>query len=186
MPQDLNDLNLRVADKQAGRSADIAQNIRGREALLKKVYIDLTTAQSSSNAKKISIPFKSVSVEGATDSSTNLFMALGDNSLDAVNDAKQLKSNDSFEFDSMVSSCYLYWTAQSGKSLYLVFSTTGAFRPGSQISVISGGINITEGDALSSTLLTGGLPTIAVTSRVKILDQDTSRKNFVGYTDAEI
>jgi len=186
--QDIQDLISRIAEAVAQRNAEISQSISGREAIIKVVPLALDTARSINNALKISIPFKSVCVEAATDSTTKIFMGLGDNSLSAMGDAKQLTANDSFEFSGMVSSAYLYWAAQSGKSMNLVFSTMGAFKPGSQISQISGGVSVSEGSALASNLLTGGVATIAVVTGAgqKIIDSDTSRKNMQIFTDAPI
>jgi hypothetical protein len=117
-------------------------------------------------------------------------LALGDNSLAAMSDAKILKSNDSFIFDSMISSAFLYWDAQSGKSLTLCFATTGEFYPGSQISVVSGGVSITEGSALSSALLgsAGNAASVSVTSAsaVQICAADSSRKKLTFYTNADL
>jgi len=187
---EFNDFLSKLADWAATRNAQIAGNIQGREALLKKVPIDLTTARSVNNALKIGVPFKSVSVEGATDSTCKIYLGLGDNTLDALQDAKELKANDSFDFDSFVSSAFVFWDAQAGKSLKLVFATTGSFKPGSQISQISGGLSISEGSAISSAKLgaAGNAATVAldaVTAAV-ILPSDTDRKNQRMYTDAPI
>lgn len=182
---DINDFLSRLAEVAAKRNSEIAGNIQGREALLQKITIDLTTARSIDNALKISVPFKSVAIEDASDSNTLVYLALGDNSLDSMRNAKKLRSNDSFEFSSMVSSAFLYWSAQSGKQLTLVFSTTGTFKPGSQISVLSGGVSIADGDTLTSNLLTGGVATIAAPAgaATKILDADTARKSMKLYID---
>jgi hypothetical protein len=183
------DLNTRAADKEANRISDIKKNIQGREALIKKVYIDLGTARDISNGLKISIPFKSVTVEAASDTTAYLNLSLGDNTLAAMNDAKILKSNDSFEFESMVSASFLWWPAQSGKYLTLVFATTGTFKPGSQISQISGGVTIQEGSSFSEALLssTGAATSVSVTTTAtQLLKLDTDRKVATLYTDAPI
>jgi len=176
---DANDFNARVADKQAQRNADIRQNIQGREALLKKVYIDLSTARDKNNALKISIPFKSVVVEQASDPSAVVNLVLGDNNLSAIADSKQLKQNDSFQFESTVSSAYLWWDAQSGKSLYLVFATTGNFFTGSQLSTISGGVTTSDGASVNDTGLGASSNASSITiasSATLILPQDLNRK----------
>ena len=187
---EFNDFLSKLASWAADRNAEIAGNIQGREALLKKVPIDLSVARSVNNALKISVPFKSVTVEAATDSTCKIYLGLGDNTLDALQDAKELKANDSFDFERFVGSAFLFWDAQAGKSLKLVFSTTGSFKPGSQISQISGGLSISEGSALSSAKLgsLGTAATVAVpdSAATVILPADTDRKNNRLYTDADI
>lgn len=190
MAQDLQELTAIVAEVVAKRNAQISQSISGREALVKKVPIDLTTARSRNNALKVPIPFISVVVEAATDSTAKLYLSLGDNTLSSIEDAKELKANDSFEFSAMVAVAYLWWDAQSGKSMNLCFATTGVFKPGSQISQISGGLAISEGSALSSAKLgsLGTAATVAVPTGAGtvILPADTDRKNNRMYTDADI
>lgn len=176
---DMNDFFARLSEFAKQQQSEIAGNIQGRQALIKKVYIDLGTARTPGNPYKISIPFKSVVVEGASDSTAYLNLALGDSSLDAINDAKILKSNDSFEFQQMVSSSYLWWPAQSGKYLTLAFATTGFFRPGSQVSQLAGGVTILDGSSFSQALLgSGGNATsVAIsTTAAVILPADTDRK----------
>lgn len=176
---DMKDFLARLAEFSAQQNAEIAGNIQGREALLQPVYLDLSVARPKENALKIGIAFKSVCVENPSDSSAYCKLALGDNTVASLEGAKILKSNDSFEFTRMVSSSYLWWPAQSGKYMTLVFATTGVFKPGSQVSQLAGGVSILDGSGVSSAYLGASSNSseisVAATATL-ILPADSNRK----------
>jgi hypothetical protein len=64
-----------------------------------------------------------------------------------------MKLNDVFNSDQPVASSNFYWSAQSGKSITLVFFTSATFSSGSQIVSFSGGVNIADGSAFAQSQL---------------------------------
>jgi hypothetical protein len=119
------------------------------------ITLDLTTAKLSTSPMKIAFPFTSIFVASATDTTVNVKMQLFGQ--DSMNSVFSMSKNDSFTMPFPVPEAYLSWPAQAGKSITIVFFVSGEFRPGSQISVINGGVSISEGSAVSL----GGQVTLA-------------------------
>lgn len=174
-------------DRRSLRNQEIAEGIAGRLNVFQKIYCDLGTAQNAANAYKISVPFRSVFVREATDSSAVVYFSPNENSIGNIAEAMPLYKNDSFDFGFTLPGGYLWWTAQSGKTMSLYLSTLGRMTPGSQVSQIAGGLTVSSGSSLASNLLTGGVATIALTgTAAKILDTDTDRKMAELYFDADV
>lgn len=178
----------RIADRIANRMSEIQRSISGREAVFQKISIDLSTARGENNGDKIAIPFRSVFVRNATDTSALVYLSPGENHIGAMASAMPLYKNDSFDFGKTLANAYLWWPAQAGKTIDLYLSTEGAMTAGSQISTIAGGLSISQGSALSSAKLAGSVALITVTSAaaVAILDADADRKNIIMFTDQDI
>jgi hypothetical protein len=182
------DYDSRVAERAAQRSAEIKQNVSGRVLSFQQVYCDLSTVQASNNARKISIPFRSLFVRDATDSSAVVYFAPNDNAIGNIAEALPLYKNDTFDFEQTMSGGFLWWTAQAGKTMTIFFSTQGAMRPGSQISQLAGGVSISTGSARASNGLgsAGNAASVALSSTAAmILKSDTSRKNATLYFDSD-
>ncbi len=182
------DRDSRLASEMLQRNAEIARGIEGRVLTFQKVYCDLSTAQNANNAMKIGVPFRSLFVRTATDSSAVVYFSPNENSIGNIAEAMPLYKNDSFNFGKTISGGYLWWTAQAGKIIEIYLATDGEMKPGSQVSQIAGGLSVSDGSSLISNLLTGGVATIAIVTGTaqKILDSDTDRKAAELYFDADV
>lgn len=150
---------------------------------IQTVTIDLTTARTLANPIRIGFPFKSyfvVASTGGANATFNLHYSTQD--ISAVGIPLSIKDSGILEFP--VRQAYLTNAAQSG-TMTILFSVTTEFRSGSQISLSSGGVSITEGSTLS-TRTNVGLTLTSSTASI-ILPADSSRKvetiqNFTGQT----
>ncbi len=171
------DRESRQSESDLQRNSDIARGIAGRVLTFQKIYCDLNTAQNANNAMKIGVPFRSLFVRTATDSTAVVYFSPNENSIGNIAEAMPLYKNDSFNFGKTIPGGYLWWTAQSGKVIEIYLSTDGEMKPGSQVSQIAGGLSVSDGSALSSNLLT---------TATKILDTDTDRKSAELYFDNDV
>lgn len=151
------------------RRAKIFEGNTNSPQNIQKIVIDLSTARLETNPYKISFPFRSVYVESASDVLANIFVK--PNTQDSVQSFFKLKANDSWASDDPISTAFLHWDAQPGKSLTLVFFTNSEFRSGSQISVTGGGVSIVDG----STFTQASQALVAATAAI-VFAQDSTRK----------
>lgn len=150
--------------------ASVADQLAQRPFSVQIFTIDLGTARLVTNPMKISGQFRSLYIQSATDTIANVQVLLG--SRDSTQSAFSMKQNDAISMSNPVSEAFLYWSAQTGKSMTFVTFTDVEFRSGSQISVSGGGVSINTG-----TTVTG--PTqvaISATTATIILPQNTARK----------
>lgn len=136
---------------------------------IQAVTLTLTTAQDPSNPFKIGFPFRSVYVSSATDVFANV--NLQPNSNDSFQSTIPLKQNDAWSRDFPVAQAFLSWSAQSGKTITLLFFLDSEFRPGSQISVSGGGVSINEGSSLTTTRVN-----LTAATATSVLSADSTRK----------
>lgn len=105
--------------------------------------VDLSSARTQANAKKIAGQFRSMYIQSASDTLANIQVVFGSN--DSMQSAFTMRQNDAVSMDLPVSEAYIYWTAQAGKTLTFVTFTNAKFESGSQISVAGGGVAISTG-----------------------------------------
>ncbi len=177
------DQNIRAGE----RESQILEMNTGRRNIFQKIYCDLATAQPSNRLYRVTVPFRSIFVRSATDATAIVYFSPNENSIGNVAEALPLYKNDSFDFGFMISGGYFWWDAQSGKTMELYVSTLGRMQTGSQLSQISGGFSVSDGSALASNKLSGGVATIACPagSATKILDADADRKRIDLYIDGQ-
>ena len=149
--------------------AKIFQGTTQRPFEVQKITLDLTTAKREDSPYKISFPFQSIYVGGATDVLTNVSIKV--NSPDAIQSSFPLYLKDSVNFPFPVSEAYIHWTAQSGKSIDLYIFVSGEFRSGSQISVTGGGVSIVEGSTSTLTSID-----LLAAARTQLCATNASRK----------
>lgn len=143
-------------------NAKIFQGNTQRPFSVQSITLNLTTG--SVNPYKIGGAFRSVFVVSATDTSTTI--NLQPNSADSYQSAIPMKLNDAWSSEYPISEAYLSWSAQSGKSITILLFVDSEFRPGSQISVVGGGVSISEGSAFttSQVSLTAATATLVAAS----------------------
>lgn len=164
--------------------AYLGQNKNERPQTIQKMTFDLSVARPRESAVKALYPFRSLSVESATDPATNIFI------LPNTDDDQQsffvAKQNDSWTVERKVSKALLFWDAQPGKKITINFFADSEFRSGSQLSVSSGGVSITEGTSasgpLSVTLLAATAAIIApvnLSRKVATIENKTGGDIFI-------
>lgn len=125
------------------KRARIQNDIANRPFQVQRLVLDLTTARLETDPLIISFPFRSIFVQDATDN--GVIVNFRPTTTDSIQSYFGLKKNDSWNVDSAISRGYLHWSAQSGKTITIIFFTDAEFKSGSQISVNSGGVAINEG-----------------------------------------
>lgn len=173
------------------KSADLVKRARIFEGTTQKPFgvqtitLDLTTAVLSTNPYKIRFPFRSLFVRDATD--VYVSVNLQPQSQDSYQSSFAMTKNDGWVADYPVTEAYLYWSAQSGKTITLVFFTDSAFKSGSQISVTGGGVSIVEGSAITGPIRVAlSAATAAIiapalsTRKVAVIQNKTGASLYVG------
>lgn len=148
---------------------------------VQSITLDLSTARLQTQAFRVGFPFKSVYVSAATDVLANVVLV--PTTQDSYQSGIPFKLNDSWTMDEPTAEAYMYWGAQSSKTITLHFFVESEFRSGSQISVTGGGVAIVEGSAITSSRvdLTAATATLAIAA-------DSSRKiaSFQNNTGADV
>lgn len=129
------------------KSAQIYRASTVKPFSVQTITLDLTTAKLATDPFKIGFPFKSVYISSATDTTVNVNMQV--NTRDSYQSSIPLYLNDSWVSDEELSEAYLYWSAQSAKSITLTLFVDSEFRSGKQISVTGGGVTIVDGSSIS-------------------------------------
>lgn len=129
------------------RDAAIFQGTTVAPFGVQSITLDLTTARLQTQPYKIGFPFKSVYVSSATD--TTVSVNLVPNTQDSYQSSVPFGLNDSWTVDQPVSNAFLFWSAQSGKSITIHFFVDSEFRSGKQISVTGGGVTLVDGSSIS-------------------------------------
>lgn len=168
-----------IQDTNLRQKASILRSSDQRPKLSVRVPIALDVARSASDPLVIIQPFNGFYVEEATDSSTSVKMGLG--SVDKYNtdNYTTLKENDAAYSTEETRGCTLFWDAQAGKSITIVFYVGVDFRPGSLLSVITGGVTVNEGTALTQAGLgaAGNASSVVCSGTVaQLLPSDSNRK----------
>ncbi len=133
-----------------------------------KLTLSLTTAKEQMGALQIPFKFKSLRVQSATDATTSVELIRG-KSYDNVA-SLALKQNDTVTFRSQ-NYGFLYWAAQSGKSITIIFAVDADFKQGSLVLNQTGGVIVGEGTTVTS----AAYKSVTITTAGIILPQLTTR-----------
>lgn len=167
MTKEMSDSILNMADEI--KRASIFEGNTQRPFSIQTIVLALDTARLETDPYRIGFPFKSVFIADATDISVTVSMKPG--ARDSFQSAFPLIKKDSWSVNNPVNEAFLYWSAQSGKTITLVFFTDSEFKSGSQISQNAGGVNINEG---SSTTAMAQV-TLAAATATPIIPTDSLR-----------
>ena len=129
---------------------------------------------TATNPYKLGFPVTALRVEVATDNSTEINVSLNGDSTQQIANYTVMKKNDVMKFDKSTSQMFLTWNAQAGKTITLIAYVDVTFESGTQVSTISGGVNITTGSGM-----TPGTPVAVTSTATQILASDSDRKNAV-------
>ncbi len=163
MDQDIVALARAIVNKgQIDNQASIIASGAERQTPFVVQTFALDTAQLITDPKEVGFPFQSVYVSAATDQNVSISMSLADRSAEGMNNAVALSQNGGFNLPSSIFNGFMYWPAQAGKTITLVFLRYGTFNSGKIVNVTSGGIQVSEGTTVT-TRTVASLPTITGT-----------------------
>lgn len=174
-----------LKDFESSNSAFLDRANREKTTQGHRVVLDLATARDVNNPFEVSFPFRSVFVEQASDANT--FFYLKPSNREDMQKPFRMGLKDSWSLPYQLPRCFLHWSAQPGKTVELVFFADAEFRSGSQISVTSGGISISEGSTLTGptqVVLTAGVAGIItpqlLTRKIAVIQNKTGSDMFIG------
>lgn len=158
-----------VEESQRLQNARLLEGSTQRPFNVQTLTLELDTAKLDTSPLKIGFPFRTIFVRSATDSSVNANLRIG--SRDSIQGSIPLYQNDVLEFPYPVAEAYLDWSAQSGKTMQLVFLIDGSFRIGSLLSNVAGGVAIIDGSSFSASVVS-----LAAATATEIFAASSSRK----------
>lgn len=136
---------------------------------IQAVTLNLTSEVSETRPYKINFPFKALYVQTCTDSSVSINFK--PETEDSYQSSVALALKDVIKGDYPIASANLWWPAQNGKSITLVFFTELDFTSGSFVSQITGGVNFSNGNVIADSVVA-----LAATTSTVLLASNTSRK----------
>ena len=136
---------------------------------VQSITLDLSTARLQTQAFRVGFPFKSVYVSSATDVLANVVLV--PTTQDSYQSGIPFKLNDSWTMDEPTAEAYIYWSAQSGKTITLHFFVESEFRSGSQISVTGGGVTLNSGSSFTRSVVT-----LVAATATSLFASDSTRK----------
>lgn len=173
-----------AGDRDKSRARIFESNTQ-RPFGVQKLTLDLSTAKLETDPFVVNFPFRTFFVQTASDNSVEV------NFKPVTRDSYQsffpVKKNDVWSADYPISAAFLHWSAQSGKSITLVFFVDSEFRSGSQISVNSGGVSINDGSSFEAqTRVTLVATTAAIIApansdrKLCLIENNTGADLFIG------
>lgn len=162
------DLILNAAE-QASQAA-IFDGSTQKPFSCRPVTFNLSTAATVGAAAVVGFPFKSFWVASATDVNVSVnFLPDASDQFDSTqtfNGGIPIKYNDTWASEYPKSKGFFTWSAQTGKSITIIFFVDSIFTPGQQVSVNGGGVSISEGSSFTTTRvdLTAATATLALAS----------------------
>lgn len=128
------------------KRARIADGLSQRPASIQPIPLDLSVEKLASQPYKVNFPFTSVYVQDTTTESVEIFMRPGSD--DSNQGSIKLRRGDVFTSENPIPNAYLHWAPQIGLSATLIFFVDSKFESGSQITSLSGGVNLSDGSIL--------------------------------------
>lgn len=151
------------------RLAQIATDRAERPNNVRRIELDLSKARDVLDPQRLGYSFKSIYVEHCDDPSAKIFVR--PTTIDEHQSYFSLGYKDSWNVDRGILDAFFHWPKQNGKMILIVF-TDSEFKSGSQVSLTSGGVSISEGSHLIQLL-----PKVLVANVVEeILPQNLYRK----------
>jgi hypothetical protein len=144
------------------------ETVRRVEFSSASTVTNLATARDQNQAYAVPFKFKSIRVEKASGADVEVKLIVGKNL--SGRDFILLRQNDTINFDYLTEG-WLYWDAQAGETMQILFGIDVEFRQGSLISESTGGVVISEGTDVE----TAASATVATTAGV-LLAADLTRK----------
>lgn len=124
--------------------AQLAVDKADRPLSIIKIELDLSKEQDALSPRRIGFPFKSMHFKSSTNPKS--FINVKPSTLDEHQDSFELSYNDGWKAGKIVQDAFLSWPAQVGKGVLYIY-TDSEFVSGSQLSITSGGVTISEGSS---------------------------------------
>lgn len=159
-----------IARHEEYDQARILANPGDRRQTIQRITLNLATAKAEHDPYIIRFPFKSLFIAEATDTSSKVYLKPG--TLDDHQDSMPLSLRDSWGLDYPINPAALFWDAQPGKTMQILFFLDSKFVSGSIVSRTSGGVSISEGESVSAP---SSVTLIAATAAA-IVPQNLNRK----------
>ena len=179
----MSDIILKEHDAQKAAFLDRANSEKTVQG--HRVILNLASARDINNPLEVLFPFRSVFVEQASDANT--FFFLKPSNREDMQKPFRMGLKDSWALPYQIPKCFLHWDAQPGKTAELVFFADAEFRSGSQISVTSGGVSISDGSTISGptrVVLTAGAAGIIapqlLTRKIATIQNKSGGDLFIG------
>lgn len=135
---------------------------------VRSITLTLNTAVLSTAPFAIGFPFRSLYVVGATDSNVLVNLKLA--TQDSFQDSIPLQLNTSYVLPFSTNKAFLHWTAQTSKTITILFFVHGEFSTNSVQVVQSGGVRITDGSAVAEQAVA-----TVTTTAAQLFASDTTR-----------
>lgn len=170
--------------------ADVRRSSDLRPRYILRIPLILDTAATEQNPYIISSPFNGAYLEQTSGVNTTIFMSLGGYDQYSVGNPVRLQRNASFYTPTEIKSCNLTWSAQTNQTAVLVLFLGVDFRPGSQLSILQGGISISGGTSIQTgTLGAGGIAgnvSVPAGAATQLCPINLNRTQITFYTDQAI
>lgn len=150
--------------------ASIAVKKADRPQTIFKIELDLSQAKDELEPYPIRFPFKSIFLAKSTDPSVEIYVK--PITTDEYQAAFPLGYKDSWAESEVIPKAFLHWPAQPGVKVILYVFTSAEFRSGSQVSLTSGGVSISEGASVAGPTAVN----LAAATAAAIAPQDLFRK----------
>lgn len=155
---------------------------------VRSLTLSLDTAVLSTQPYAISFPFRSLYVVDATDSNVEISLRIA--TIDSFQDAIPLRENTSYVLPFSTSKAFLHWSAQTSKTIKILFFVHGEFSTNTVQSIQSGSVTTSDGVtvtevAKATVATTAGALFAADSTRTKMLISNFGAVDiFLGGTSA--
>lgn len=168
-------VDLILKNRQVDARAAVEAGLIGREQPFLPIAVDLTNGYTEAAPFEFpTYPFSSLWVYDATDSTCSAKLVLNSKEKQNISNGLTIKKNVAYNSNKQIPVAYLTASAQASKTLYILLIKDGTIDPGTTLSTLAGGINITTGDSM-----TPGTPVAVTTAATQILAASSTRKNAV-------
>jgi hypothetical protein len=178
MVQGIDTFVARRKNEQTDSAAQNRISIEGRKTVFYAKTFNLATDKDQFAPEVLNFQFRSFWVISTTDNTCQVTMIPNDVSEGQLNGAITLKQNLAIKNGFPFSGAQFYWSAQSGKTMTVLFFVDADVTPGSQITNISGGVTISAGSSRSDAALasTQDQPSVTIgASPTMIFPADSAR-----------
>lgn len=166
-------VDLILKNRQVDARAAVEAGLVGREQPFLPITVDLTNGYTEDKPFEFpTYPFTSLWVYDATDSTCNAKLILNSKEKQNISNGLTIKKNVAYNSNKQIPVAYLTATAQASKILYILLIKDGTIDPGTTLSTLAGGINITTGDSM-----TPAAPVAVTTTATSIISSSSTRKN---------
>lgn len=169
-----------IKDMQDKKQAYLGFSQQERPVQVHTVVVDLGKSIDENAPMIVNFPYRSVFVAKATDATCEIY--LRPITKEGSQPPFRFGMRDSWAVDYQIPRCFLHWPIQPGKSMELLFFADSEFRSGSQISLTSGGVSISEGMSVSNEVVTLAANTADIIAPQNFIRNVSTLQNRTGAT----